>query len=213
MLGSKISACFDFVAEVGQEVDSLSGILRDEMMRAMLDAPLMQKYSVLKWAVDYRYSDSGWTCTDVIYDLPLIIKRRRTVGLYLGFQISLNGPGMRVGGNREPLLHVFCWRSGPASMKDSSMAFPLKDEGENLQDGSLFVFGDENRTPRSWAFTIALTGINTIEDVRKKVIKPMQALLLGAPAREALTADIGGLIHYEGIEGKPGDYTASVVEA
>ncbi|WP_419735663.1 hypothetical protein [Pseudomonas sp. COR18] len=84
------------------------------------------------------------------------------------------------------------------------LEFPLKDENEILQDGSLFVFGDADRAARSWAFSIALMGVNTIDDVRRKVIKPMQALLLGAPASEALTGDIGGLIHYENVKDKAG---------
>lgn len=213
MLGSKISACFDFVAKVGQEVENLSDIIKEEMTRALTNTPLVEKYGILKWNFDCRYCDNDWICTDVICDVPLIVKPRRKPEMYLGFQISLLGSGMDTGGNRDPLVHVFCWRTGPASMKESPMAFPLEPDEQVLEDESLFVFGNKIGSPRSWAFTIALTDVNTIEDVRKKIIKPMRLLLLGSTAREALTGDIGGLICYEEIADKPGNYSVCVVEA
>ena len=213
MPGSKISACFDYVAKVGQEVENLSHLLKEEMMRALVQAPLVKKYSALKWQYDSRYCDNDWICTDVIYDVPLIIRPKHKAQLYLGFQISLSGSGMNTGGNRDPLLHVFCWRTGPASMKNSAMIFPLETGLQRLEDGSLFVFGDEDRFPRSWVFSVLLTQVNTIEDVRNKIIKPMQSLLLGATARDALTGEHGGLVYYEALEDSPGDYSVEIVES
>ncbi|WP_313474830.1 hypothetical protein [Stutzerimonas kunmingensis] len=212
MLGNQISASFEYVTKVGQEVDNLSTLVTEEINRMLSEPDLARLFASEHWSNDTRNSDNQWVSTDVIYDIPLIIKPKRSASMYLGFQISLAGDGIATGGNRLPLIHVFCWAYGPAEFPGCAMIFPLEPGEQLLDSGLLFVFEDRPGAPRSWAYSVELAQVNTLDDVARLILQPMRKLLLGAEALEAFKGDLKGLVRYEEIADQPGYYTVNILE-
>lgn len=210
MLGHQISACFEFVSKVGQEVNNLNTLIPEAINRMLGEPELAEVYASLSWDEDDACSDDNWVGTDTICSIPLIIKPKRKATLYLGYQISLMGAGINAGGNKVPLIHVFCWSYGAGSFPDCSMMFPLGAGEQELDDQSLFVFKDEPGAPRSWTYSLDLTVVNTLDDVERLIIKPMRKLLLNASGREAFTGNAKGVVCYEEIADEPGQYTVSI---
>jgi len=70
MLGNQISASFEYVTKVGQEVDNLSTLVTEEINRMLSEPDLARLFASEHWSNDTRNSDNQWVSTDVIYDIP-----------------------------------------------------------------------------------------------------------------------------------------------
>jgi hypothetical protein len=181
--GRILSECFTLVSNCGSELEKL---------RKELEIKLVDKIEAEKQDLPYSISgstrwsnqmdESGWVYTDTACCIPLKLagKGRRRTEKYLGFQISMAGPGIGDGienpvfQNPEPLLHVIFWNDA-IDFPSIYMGFPLETDDENdfQVKGRLIRWsGGEG-----WNYSLRLTKLNSSEDLEKYVINPAIELL------------------------------------
>lgn len=182
--GKAVGDCFAFVARCGLELNALRDAL-ENLLTEQLTADKSTLPCVLVGGAkrDERRDDGEWVCTDFACSFPLKSqgKGRKSVELYLGFQVSMSGDGIEVSGNNEPLIHVFCWEV-PVDFQDYYMGFPLDfEDPHKVVDERLLLWGDQNASwnERQWTYSLRLMSINSIDDLNKYVVVPALELLKG----------------------------------
>lgn len=182
--GKTVADCFALVARYGTELKAMNDAL-ENLLSVQLTA---EKTFILvgdaEW--DDRYDDSDWVYTDVACSFPLKSrgKGKSKVEKYLGFQISMTGDGIHIPGNKEPLLHVFCWESPIKFDDEYYIGFPSDSDPKNPHkcvDDRLMLWGERsgNWNEHEWVYSLRLMSINSIDDLKKYVVTPALALLKG----------------------------------
>jgi hypothetical protein len=194
--GKTLADCFSLVAACGKELnylrDTLANVLEERLREG--EASLRCVLGSERIVCEYREDESTWVYTDMAVSFPLKASDKRTkrAAKYLGYQVSMTGDGIAIPGNKEPLLHVFCW-SEPCNFRDGYYArFPQETDAEDpcvVVNGRLVMWGIQEATEwnkRSWCYSLRLTKLNTPEDVKKYVVDPAMALLKGCDVPTAL---------------------------
>lgn len=190
--GKAVVECFDFVARISTELENMKDALANlfsEQLSKKVALPCVLAGEV---DTDDRIGngyDRSWVYTDSAYSFPLKGKGKgkKSVGRYLGFQISMSGEGINIPGNNEPLLHVFCW-SYPIKFEDCYISFPWGDDDYKIIDDRLMLWAkpEADWNEREWNYSLRLLSINSIDDLKKYIVTPALALLKGEGTREAL---------------------------
>ena len=137
--------------------------------------------------------------------------RKRIPDCALFFQISLAGEGIAAVGCSEPLLHFGLWDE-PISFPDGHyMGFPLVSEGEAAPeiDGEVLMRWQGNLPGGLWLFSLRLAAVNTPDDIQRKVVEPVRALLAGQPVEVALPVSSSGVVRYRAMAEDNGNYSIS----
>jgi hypothetical protein len=208
-LGVAISDSFRFASNVATECEALIKLAMEEVSRMLLEPDIRQLYSAAgDWLSSYQEDDSGWLNTEIAGSLGLKKGRKRNPSGNVFIQASLIGCGMNAVGNDEPLLHVGWWHD-PIVFGETQMGFPM-DSGEDyqlsLQDGRLFLWRHKVAEDE-WCYSLRLTDVNNLENLKRLVVAPLKQLLLGLPAGEVL-ANLSA-VHYTPVDGDLGQFKVS----
>ena len=112
------------------------------------------------------------------------------------------GDGIAIPGNSEPLLHLYSWVNACDFNEADYIGFPLevdKDEPFKIINDRLLVWDSLELSEWNkcqWAYSLRLMSLNSPEDLKKHVIKPMLALLGGADVLSALPDSLPALVKY-----------------
>lgn len=199
-IGRAVTESARLLAQVGAEIDLLCDLVKQELSYAIDRDPLRSHLKANgEWVYSSRGDSGDWTLTDVAYSLAL--RRRRSTYGHLAFQVSLDGEGIAAEGNAEPLLHVCWWLgSNPLSFEDwNYMGFPLDHpEQVSVQNDALLAWDADAEDPldRQWTYSLRLVSLNTLGDIRAKIVDPTTKLLLGAQPGDALPLSLEGLVRY-----------------
>lgn len=205
--GQIIFQVFHTVERIGKEIDSLLTLMENEIASTFPKSQNRnQPKIVTKWNTIHRESENQWTYTDAGGYIG-IGKTHDKPKRHINFQISLNGDGMcgELCHNQVPLLHVALW--GDRLDFDEDFYFSLanihNDNNPTLVDGVLFSWEDNasDWSDQEWAYSLKLTSVNNIEDVKHKIIKPFFSFLEKG-VDTAILKKIEGIIHYEMKEGR-----------
>ena len=207
-VGKSIVESFDFVSRVWSECDSLANELKKNISILIAQDHEVKKLLSAKsgWRKNpsWQTDASGCVNTAVGYSLPVKVKPKKSVSRYLCFQISLSGSSVAAIDNNEAMLHVIWW-ADPIDFKDGPwMGFPFDLDDElhvSIDEGVLFRWPSTDNEGDEWAYSLRLTSLNTIRDLKEKIVDPVKALLCGRPVREALPPTIEGLVHYAAVDG------------
>lgn len=207
-VGQTIFHTFRAVERIGKEIDNLLNLIENEIASSF---PKSQNRNhpkiVTKWDTVYRESENQWTYTDAAGYIGIGKTQEKPKG-YINFQISLNGDGMSSENcqNHAPLLHVAFW--GDRLDFDEDFYFSLANiHGDNpiLQDGIIFNWEDKagDWLDQEWVYSLQLASVNSIEDVKLKIIEPIYSFFEKG-VDTAILKKIDGIIHYEMKEGRYG---------
>ncbi len=205
-VGKSIVESFDFVSRVWSECDSLANELKKNISILIAQDHEVKKLLSAKggWRKNpsWQTDASGWVTTAVGYSLPVKVKPKISVSRHLSFQISLSGDSVAAIDNSEPMVHVIWW-ADPLDFEGIWMGFPFDSDesSQSLEEGVLFRWPSTDPRDAEWVYTLRLTSLNTIRDLKEKIVDPVKALLCGRPVREALPATIEGLVHYAAVDG------------
>jgi len=192
--GKTVSECFSLVSRFGKEIYALKDALENLLTEQITDCKTLPCVLAGYAKNDDRLDENKWVYTDVVCSIPLKTKGKRKVERYIGFQISMTGDGINLAGNKEPLLHVFCWAC-PVNFEEFYIKYPIEeieDDPENrfkIIDERLVLWGgqDEEWSEREWVYSLRLISINSMDDLKKYVVIPVLGLLKNENVREVLS--------------------------
>lgn len=207
-IGKSITESIAFVSAIAAECEHLAKLMKEEISTLLLSPEIAVRYRAYgDWQDVYDSDESGWLYTDLGISLPITIKPKRSVCGYLILQISLTGSGMGASENQEPLLHLGWWTSA-LDFGDFKMVFPQHLDPEyphTLEAERLFRWsGLASPSSSEWCYSVRLTDINRPNDVKRNLINPLRALLLGQRADLALSGT--SVVKYAPVEEVPGQY-------
>lgn len=168
--GKNLGKCFKVVSQAYEEIDALIAALQEQLAERFID-----QWDVGDWIEKPEQKKrQGSFYTDYICSALL------ADGHYLGFQISIIGNGMNLGGNEEPLLHVFKYDAGEGvpNIENCGMGYPLDtmEWKPELWGDSLIVWqGDEDSL--QWTFSLRLAALTNKASLEEHIIKPINKLL------------------------------------
>lgn len=201
--GKSITQGTEFLARVYAECSHLSNLLKQQLSALLLTTPYKAGGG---WIGSYQEDPSGCLYYSLAHSLPLAGDASAAPDYHLFFQISLAADGMAATDNAEPLLHIGRWQHPIQFAQDYYMGFPLFEDGELAptitHDVLLHWPGGE------WLYSVQLAAINTPDDIRRTIIEPVKALLLGAPEDNAPSRSLPGLVHYTLDEENTGQFYA-----
>ncbi|QFG30072.1 hypothetical protein F6476_13130 [Pseudomonas umsongensis] len=208
-VGEAISEGISFISKVGAECDVLTSLLKQELS-VLLSGSLIrgQVRPAGPWVDKFEKDAGGWIQTASAHSLPVIMQRKRSIGAYLFFQISLAGNGIAAQDNTQPLVHVGLW-SLPVDFKNYWMGFPLFDLDDvepELEEGVVFRWPMEGREWGEWTYSLRLAQINTIQDIHEKIVTPVKALLQGKRLPEVFAPNVQGIVRYVAVAEEVGHY-------
>lgn len=205
-IGIAIHQSVKMIEQAGREIDSLSELIQREIDNAMSSELGTLCKVVESWIAKERYDDHGWVCTDYAFSLGLgqIKKGTPTTARWLGIQISLSGDGMssEVVKNEQPLVHICLW-SAPIDFDEDYHMGPEMESAEiQLVDEILMDWAPEEESwhDKEWTYSLFLTSLNTIDDIRKKIVQPVTELMKGASPEQAGLTEIEGVVRYNNID-------------
>jgi len=206
-IGISIHQSVKMIEQAGREIDSLSELIQREIENSISsDLPNLCKV-VESWSenLSERNDDYGWVLTDYAFSLGLgqIRKGTPTTARWLGIQISLSGDGMssEVVKNEQPLVHICLW-SAPIDFDEDYHMGPEMESAEiQLVDEILMDWAPEEESwhDKEWTYSLFLTSLNTIDDIRKKIVQPVTELMKGASPEQAGLTEIEGVVRYNKI--------------
>lgn len=198
-IGLAINEGITFISKVGAECDVLTALLKQELSKLLASTEMgRQVRPAGSWIDKYEKDPGGWVQTASAHSLPVIMQRKRSVSAYVTFQISLAGNGIAALDNQQPLVHLCLW-SDVIDFKEYWMGFPLFGDDEiepELEDGIVFRWPKFGRDWGEWNYSVRLAHLNTIQDIRQKILMPVQALLQGKRVPEVFTANTLGVVRY-----------------
>lgn len=207
-IGKSISESVSLISKVGAECELLATLVKQELSSLLGSVPVSKRFPAGGgWIEHWKTDDHGWVYVDYANSLPLIIKPKRSIGAYLVFQISLAGDRIAAAGNDQPLMHVgFCW--GAVDFEEFWIGFPMdmEEPAPYLEEGTLFRWQASGKDFTWWTYSLRLAEINNVQDVRKMIVEPVKALLLGESASDALPQALRGVVRYCPVEDEPGQY-------
>lgn len=200
-VGKAISSSFAFVSSVGQECEALANLLKQELSNLFKVLPLHERYTPGEWHHACKTDEHGWIFTDAAWSLPLVPKGKRKVAAHLSFQMSFLCDNPEGGMSPEPLLHVNFWDDA-IEFDGTYMTFPIYGIADGtlsaLQTGvtRLFRWESDNGTDDRWTYTVGLTHINGVDDVRRLVGLPVMQLFKSVEGGQAELEQIQDVIRY-----------------
>lgn len=206
-IGASISDSFRLVSAVATECEAMIMVAKEEVSRMLLEPEIKQMHTASgDWLTSYQEDDTGWLNTDLAASLELKPKRKSGRKGHLFIQISLVGIGVNALNNLEPLIHVGWWHD-PIVFDETQMGFPIESDASydlQLEDEVLFRW-THKAAPDEWCYTLRLTDVNSLKDVKDRVVAPLKALLLGQPASDVL----GSLpaVRFSRVDGDSGQFT------
>jgi len=171
-----------------------------------------------------QLTDIGWMNCGTANSFPLMLKskRKENPSAWLSYQISLFGDGVSQIDDNEngpipyaPTLHISFW-TVPLNFEDGQyILFPFENMMEwEIHDDRLLHWDHSNieneATIDQWTFSLRLLDMDSEDRLRKSAIAPIQALLAGTQAKQALPDDLKGLIRYKRKDHVNGEKTAVV---
>ncbi|MDR6232783.1 hypothetical protein [Pseudomonas oryzihabitans] len=207
-IGKGITGSVAFISKVAAECENLTKLIKEEISSLLLSAEISMRYRAFgDWHNIHEQDESGWLYTEFGTSLPITIKPKRSISGYFFFQISLAGSGIEALDNEEPLIH-FGWWANPLDFDDFKMGFPLYLDPEytvTLDTERLFRWAiPGSHSSSEWCYSVRLTDINRLEDVKKYLVAPVRALLLNQSADLALSHTAA--VRYAAVEEMPGQY-------
>lgn len=207
-IGKGITGSVAFISKVAAECENLTKLIKEEISSLLLSTEISMRYRAYgDWQNIHVQDESGWLYTEFGTSLPIAIKRKRSVSGYLFLQISLAGSGIDALDNEEPLIH-FGWWANALDFDDCKMGFPLYMDPEctlTLEAERLFRWTfPGSHSSSEWCYSVRLTDINRLEDVKKYLMAPLKALLLEQGADLALSSTAA--VRYAAVEEMPGQY-------
>jgi hypothetical protein len=203
--GTKIAHSFELIENLWAQVTDMGGTLAELSESAIKRGTFQNLQSAGGWGIQYEHSAAQWNYTASAISFPLMEKKRRKAvpSAWLHYQISLAGSGIPAlqGDGQEshgPVIHISFWHvEMDFAEPDGYVSFPLNSESLELQDNRLFCW--ESSTPglsMQWTYSLRLFDLNNEDVLVKSILEPVQALLAGKSAAEALPASLPGLIFY-----------------
>lgn len=158
------------------------------------------------WAYDHINDDSDFLCLNYAASLGLKQSRKKKTQCYLNIEFSLAGDGMthEETNNQEPLVHISLW--DVQTDYNNGYCFSLimrEEENITLQEEVLFNWSPEtdNWAEQSWTYSLKLTSLNSLEDIKNKIILPVNKLIITNSATEAGLQAIDGIVKYHHLYG------------
>lgn len=210
-IGKTITESVRLISKAGEQIESLVIIIKEELSEMINKLEYFMRFEN-DWISDVRHDENEWVVTDYAHGTCLKLKGKGNRGAagHLSFQISLLGDGMKIEGNEEPLLHI-CWWDDDINFEDGNyFGVPFDEETEfSVENGVIVNFSPsyESVSDQRWSYSLRLTSINTPDDVKNKIIKPV-VQLFNKGIIEAVTSleklKEKGLVEYEQIVDQPG---------
>ena len=202
--GQNITRSVELLDAAGQEINNLLSLTQTLLSEALDDEleSLGKKLLIDEsWTETDKYTDSGWTFSDHAMSLPLYSHHKRnSADAYLVVQVSLSGSGAEIPGNpAEPVVHIYLTDEEPDL---DEWVFTAMDTQEgDVHHGVLIDWNPaiETWVDQNWAYSLRLTSLNNLNDVRNKIVSPVLALLSTddlASVSDSLI-DVEGIVHYE----------------
>lgn len=177
-IGESIVNSVDLIDKAGKEIDSLLNLIEEEVNRALLDRSFGLFPHVGTWKYSENFSYNQWVYKDVAISLELGERSNSKTKHYLSIQVSLSGEGIKSSKsvNKEPLLHVCFWEMSIDFNED--IYFRLDETDAHLKNNVLWDWNPDARrwNEQAWTYSLRLTSINTIEDIRRKIVSPFITL-------------------------------------
>ncbi len=211
-IGKAITDSATFLAGVYRESGNLSNLLKQQISAALLDPELKGLFrSAGPWIGAFEEDPTRCMYYSLGASLPLKRKGKRITDRALFFQISLAGEGMAAVGCSEPLLHIGLWDEPISFTNDYYMGFPLFSEDEVAPeiDGEVLMRWQGSPPAGLWLYSLRLAAVNTPDDIRRKVVEPVRALLAGRPVEVALPTSMVGVVRYRALAQDDGNYSIS----
>jgi hypothetical protein len=195
-IGEAICNSVRLISKVGSEIDALFQIIISEFEKAIADGSLGDDIKIIEpWDSTYYRDDYGWVTYHYQFWLGISLRNRRaTVDRYLYITVSLDPiksyDGFIVG--NQPLVTVSLWDE----------AF---DEAESLclQSQILMNYAPdaESWNEQAWEYFLFLTSINSVDDIKSKIIDPvanlMKTNMKTSDPGQACLSSINGIVHFE----------------
>lgn len=199
--GRTLASCFDVVSKVGRELEIMAGRLESLLKDGIGNDPafpfvISTDHGHSEWPS--RDTEDGWVYTDIAFNLPLKLRgsRRHRADRYIGFQVSMNGDGIAIPGNDEPLLHMFSW-GGETPIdfhEENYIGFPFEDvegSGEDpyeVQANRIMTWSLPGQASRiySWNYSLRLLTLADESALKRYCVCPALKLLQGTSILDAL---------------------------
>lgn len=200
-VGKLITDSAKFMGDVGREIEALGRLAKEQLTIGIERDLKFLWIPATSWIDNDRIEESGWIYTDCAWSLGLRQRRKKNVSKHISIQISILGSGMEAEGNHEPLVHVLCW-DDPVRFSDNDpiyMEFPMPEEFQKdvqLKENVLFQWGMDASLDVEWNYCLRLVSLESTEDVKRKIVKPVIALLQGKSVCDALPHNMEGLMHF-----------------
>ena len=159
--GKNLATCFEVASAACSEVEQLIKLLTNVLIKNLEE----NKIRTHEPKTCYQHDNSTWIYTDVAQSIGIVIRPKKKIGKYLGFQISLMGDGLMEG--KEPLIHFFCWDCA-IDFNESWIASPFNfDQEFKIIDKHLVSWTEKDS--KEWLFSIRLVAINSEDDILRIV--------------------------------------------
>ncbi|SDB43357.1 hypothetical protein SAMN05660653_02095 [Desulfonatronum thiosulfatophilum] len=207
-IGISIHQSVKMIEQAGREIDSLSKLIQLEIDNAMSSKLSTVCKIVESWNENLSelYDELEFVCTGYAFSLGLgqIKKGRSTTARWLGVQISLAGDGMcsEIVENEQPLVHINLWNHPVYFDEELYMGPKIKPvmspDSIVLINNILFDWTPEKALwqDKEWTYSLFLTSLNTIDDIRKKIVQPVTELMKSASPEQAKLTEIEGVVRY-----------------
>ena len=179
-------------AEIEAMIKHFVGDLED----CLFESKIIKRNGLIEQEIYYDADPHEWLTLGTLWNYDLIPPPNRSTKpkACIGIKIALaEEDETRSEIPKEPLIHVLFYGRGEAEWKYNEFEIPpkLKEDDEDtriiLRSERLWEWfgGDEDENTcldwkdRKWAFSLPLTAINTIQDIRKQICEPIAALIKG----------------------------------
>lgn len=212
-IGEAIHNSVRLISQAGTEIEALFAIITSQINSTIENELSDLRVKISRdWSYDWAYDDSEWVCNYSACSLGLKSSRNRLTNRYLVIEAVLDGDGMThdEANNKEPLLHVSLWDVDVSKSDNSYTNLDYtnwdfeEDQIPSLQHDVLINWFPDaaDWTGQAWTYSLFLTSINNLDDIKQKIIEPIVELLRTNDAQAAKLTEIEGVIHYEQIGDK-----------
>ncbi|SEP96821.1 hypothetical protein SAMN05421693_11274 [Ectothiorhodospira magna] len=191
-IGEAIYNSVRLISKVGAEIEALATIMKNEVDQAIADGSLGDNIKIIeKWESDCWYDDNDWVVYHYKFWIGISPKNRRSKAeRYLYIEFTLD-PETAYEGElicKEPSIEISLWDEVFDGAEDC-----------DLQAQVLRNFAPDARrwTDQCWIYSIYLTSVNNVHDVKRKIIEPIAKLLKNNDPVAAGLTRLDGVVHYE----------------
>lgn len=201
-VGQTITEAFSYVSKVGEECEALAQLIRQEVSEHLPSAARALGLVPGKWSSRYKTIGAGWVYSDVVWFVPLAPVKQDVGTAHLSFQLSIFCDSPEAGSIDEPLLHISFWDSVTDPNTMEYMGFPcyemIPSTMKQLANGCarLLRWPANTGQPDWWTYSLRVTGINTLEDVRSLITAPVTMLLADVDKGEELLQSLQKVVRY-----------------